>query len=121
MKEKEFVDGQRNLSLPEDNFSTSTPIKTQIKLLEDHYLSTARQPATVWCAINLAPPHARAVCPQIKYGGVVAGPADDSVYGVDVPDEVVEKSKVRSKNGYFFQGNMMLLEGIRSYFSVFVP
>ena len=90
---EDFVNGQKNSTLPEKDLEVN-PILTQIKLLQDHYLSSSRQPTKIRCAIDLAPPQARASCPQIKYGGFLSVDGGNSAYGPDVPKAVVEKSKV---------------------------
>ena len=89
--------GQRNPPLPEGELKEN-PVKAQIKLLQDHYNVTARQPATVRCSIDLAPPQACITCPQTRYG-VAEGHApgmllQNMAYGPDVPDEVIAKSRV---------------------------
>lgn len=96
----EFVSGQRNTSLPEEELKES-PIKAQIKLLQEHYDLVARQPATVRCELDLAPPQARYTCPQTRYkssadsdGSLLISPLQESLYGPDVPESVVAKSKV---------------------------
>ena len=89
-KKEVFVDGQRNPALPVKDLSAN-PVKDQIKMLQEHYQVTASQPAVIRCNIDLAPPQARFTCPQTKS----ATPQKYMVYGPDVPDEVVEKSKVR--------------------------
>lgn len=97
LREAEFINGQRNPSLPEGEKGGA--MKAQVKLLQEHYRTTARQPAMVKCNIDLAPPQARITCPQTKYsfaeGHALTHPLlQSSAYGPDVPDEVVEKSKV---------------------------
>lgn len=106
-----FVSGQKNPPLPEKELK-DVPVKAQVKILEQHYLTMARHPAFIRCPINLAPPQARATCPQAKRGlantsadgggagggvvgsGVVISPLQDVFYGLDVPEDVVQKSKV---------------------------
>jgi hypothetical protein len=96
LKVTKYMNGQRNPPLPEGELK-GNPVKAQVKLLRDHYNGTAKQPATVRCNIDLAPPMACITCPQTKCG-VVQGHAPGGLlqraYGADVPDEVVEKSRV---------------------------
>ena len=99
LKEARFTSGQRNPAPPDEELNVSA-VKDQVKLLREHYNQTARQPATVRCNINLAPPQARVTCPQTRYGVVngnmlVVSPLRSAAaYGPDVPDHIVEKSKV---------------------------
>ena len=102
LKEAKFVSGQKTPSLPEQELREST-VKAQVKLLQDHYQVTTRQPATVRCNISLAPPQARVTCPQTRYGGVDSAffkcMPQSVPYGPDVPQEVVEKGKVCVRGG----------------------
>ncbi len=100
LKEARFVNGQRNPSPPSDEELGDNSIQAQIKLLQEHYHQTAKQPATVRCNINLAPPQARVTCPQTRYGVVdgtmlMSSPLRNVAYGPDVPEHVIEKSRVR--------------------------
>lgn len=99
LREMEFINGQRNPSLPEGELK-GNPIKAQVRLLQEHYNLTAKQPATVKCNIDLAPPQACITCPQTRCS-LVKGHAPTGrsmlrtpAYGPDVPDDVVEQSKV---------------------------
>ena len=89
---------QKSPSLPKKDL-TSDSIIDQVKLLCDHYLLTSRQLPTIRCSIDLAPPMARVVCPQTKYGSVTISQRQmDLVYGPDVPDHVIQRGKVMSSN-----------------------
>lgn len=67
----------------------------QIKLLQDHYTATARQPQSVHCNMSLVPPQARIVCPQSKKA-VISSHNKVLSYAADVPEAVLERSQFLS-------------------------
>ena len=87
--------GQKSPALPKEKL-ISFPLEDQVLLLRQHYFTTSRQPPTIRCNIDLAPPMARMVCPQTKYKSMeVSRKQMGGVYGPDVPDSVIQRSKVR--------------------------
>ncbi len=87
--------GQKSAALPKEKIVESA-LDDQIKMLRQHYFLMSRDPPTIRCNIDLAPPMARVVCPQTKYKSTAAMRKMTSrPYGLDVPDKVVSKSKVR--------------------------
>ena len=84
------------LSYFQRNYTRNGPaMAQQIKVLREHYSSTARQPQSVHCNMSLVPPQARIVCPQAKKA--IISP-DNKVlsYAADVPDAVLERSQFLS-------------------------
>lgn len=71
------------------------PMDTQLKKLHEHYTQVARQPSSITCNMALAPPRARAVCPQVKttisYLDFKTVP-----YAADVPPEILHRSMEQS-------------------------
>lgn len=90
-KKKEFVEDQLSSSvLP--GVTDHQPMKEQVKLLQEHYSATARQPSLIRCYLDLTPPKAKAVCPQTKKTFASSELSQLPMYGIDVPEEVVAKS-----------------------------
>ena len=91
--------GQKSSSLPKEAVLCSGDLDYQVRLLQHHYFLTSREPPTIRCSIDLAPPMARVVCPQTKFKSAASSSHRKSggggVYGPDVPDSVVRQSKVR--------------------------
>ena len=74
--------------------TTSGPVEQQIRQLNKHYYTVARQPSHVRCNMQMTPPIARAYCPQqqrdpnpIPYY---------TAYAADVPLDVVQQSRALS-------------------------
>ena len=92
VKKKEFVEDQlSSTTLP--SMDDNQPIREQIKLLRQHYSATARQPSLIRCHMDLTPPKARAVCPQTKKTLASSDLGPQPMYGIDVPDEVIQRSQ----------------------------
>ena len=73
----------------------SFPMEVQVKRLQEHYAQVAKQPPSqITCNLDLAPPRARAVCPQTKVS--VYSDSFTSAYAADVPPEVLLRSKMLS-------------------------
>ena len=73
----------------------SFPVDVQIKKLHELYAHVARQPNTITCNLELVPPRARAICPQTKRT-VTPLNFDKSPYAADVPQSVLQQSKIQS-------------------------
>ena len=72
----------------------SSPMEVQVKQLHEHYSTVARQPSRVSCNLELAPPIARAFCPQQQRD---PNPIPYYMaYAADVPLEVLEQSRALS-------------------------
>ncbi len=71
------------------------PMDVQLKKLEEHYAQVARQPSSITCNMELVPPNARAVCPQVKTNFSPLS-VDTVPYAADVPLEVLRRSKEQS-------------------------
>lgn len=78
----------------ESDAHSDTSMQHEIKKLHKHYLTVAKQPSKIQCNMDLAPPRARAVCPQTRHS---VSPAHyPMAYGADVPPEVLRESQLRS-------------------------
>ena len=72
----------------------SGPVEQQIRHLNRHYCSVARQPSHVSCDMQLTPPIARAFCPQQQRD---TNPVPYyTAYAADVPLDVIQQSRVMS-------------------------
>ena len=95
---EEERDGPLDNEEEEEDFEGSsesdTSAQLEIKNLHKHYLKVAKQPSSIQCNMGLAPPRARAVCPQTRNS---VSPAHyPMTYGADVPAEVLRESQLRS-------------------------
>ena len=77
-----------------ENAAISGPVDQQIKYLNKHYDTVAKQPTHVRCDMQVTPPIARAYCPQQQRD---TNPIPYyTAYAADVPLDVIQQSRVMS-------------------------
>ena len=72
----------------------SSSVREQVKVLQEHYSHSVKQPASIRCNLRLMPPQARAVCPQTSKAVDIS--PQSLAYAADVPLDVVEQSRLLS-------------------------
>lgn len=77
-----------------DTTPVSGPIEEQVRYLNKHYYSVARQPSHIRCDMQLTPPIARAYCPQQQKD--VNPVPYYTAYAADVPLDVIRQSRIMS-------------------------
>lgn len=89
-----YNEGEETEGSSESDTHSDASVQLEIKKLHAHYLQVAKQPSCIHCNMGLAPPQARAVCPQTKNS--VAPAHYPMTYGADVPPDVLHESQLRS-------------------------